>query len=208
MVFNDQRLVAAVIASSVGFIFAGVSAQHLALLSRGLRFGALAVTEVVPLAIAAVLGIAPAHSGAGYWSLVLMQPAIPFSQMILAFALAGWLPSRPRRGSGVGGMLRFGRNLTGFNFLNYFARNGDNILIGRSYPPADLGAYTRAHGLLLAPISQVSTPFASVAIPSLSRIGADDGHRYRRAYLRMLSPLCLITIAARRLRNRDGRLGG
>ena len=91
-------------------------------------------------------------------------------------------------------MLRFGGNLTGFNFLNYFARNGDNILIGRAYPPADLGAYTRAYSILLAPISQVNTPFASVAVPALSRIGSDDTDRYRRAYTRTLSKLCIITM--------------
>lgn len=192
--FHDSRLVGAVMASSIGFVFAGASAQHLALLSRSLRFGAFAFIDLASLVIASAFGIALALSGAGYWALVLMQPAIPLVQMVLAFILAGWAPGRLQRGAGVRQMLRFGGNLTGFNLLNYFARNGDNILIGRQYPPADLGAYTRAYSLLLAPISQVSTPFANVIIPSLSRIGVADGARYRQAYSRAISKLCVVTM--------------
>lgn len=192
--FHDDRLTGAIAVSSIGFVFAGASAQHLALLSRTLRFGAFAFADVGSLIVASALGILLAVNGAGYWSLVLMQPALPLVQMVLAFALAGWTPLRPRRAAGVREMLRFGGNLTGHNFLTYFARNGDNILLGRFYSPADLGAYTRAYSVLLAPISQLSIPIGNVFLPTLSRIGAQDIERYRSAYLRTLSKLCIVTM--------------
>ncbi|HFN9922645.1 TPA: oligosaccharide flippase family protein, partial [Streptococcus pneumoniae] len=48
-----------------------------------------------------------------------------------------------------------------FNFWNYFARNLDNLLIGRLISPSDLGYYDKAYQLSLYPnqiLSQVVTP--------------------------------------------------
>ena len=82
-------------------------------------------------------------------------------------------------------MLAFGGNLTGFGVVNYFARNLDNLLIGRFWGPAQLGLYARAYQLLLLPIDQMITPITAVAVPALSRL-KDSPERYRQAYLRLL----------------------
>ena len=61
-------------------------------------------------------------------------------------------------------MLRFGLNLTGFSFVNFFARNTDNLLIGKLFGAKPLGLYSKAYGLLLLPLTQINAPIASVAI--------------------------------------------
>jgi PST family polysaccharide transporter len=90
-------------------------------------------------------------------------------------------------------MLTFGRNLTGFGLVNYFARNLDNLLIGRYWGPSQLGLYARAYQLLLLPIDQISSPITAVAVPALSRL-ADSPERYRRAYLRILQKIAMLTM--------------
>ena len=59
-------------------------------------------------------------------------------------------------------MLRMGTNLTGFNILNYFTRNFDNVLIGRMLGAGPLGIYSKAYGLLLMPMTQLSAPMTAV----------------------------------------------
>ena len=90
-------------------------------------------------------------------------------------------------------MLRFGGNFTGFSTINFFARNLDNLLIGRVWGAEQLGIYSRAYQLMMLPIDQINEPISSVAIPSLSRLTNSDSD-YRRAYLRMLEKVALLTM--------------
>ena len=90
-------------------------------------------------------------------------------------------------------MIRFGGNLTGFTTINYFSRNLDNLLIGRVWGAQQLGLYSRAYQLMGLPIDQINEPISSVAVPSLSRL-TDAPESYRRAYLRMLEKIALLTM--------------
>ena len=92
-------------------------------------------------------------------------------------------------------MLAFGGNLTAFNFLNYFARNLDNALIGWRWGAWPLGIYSKAYQLMLLPISQITSPLSSVAIPALSRLH-DDPVRYRSFYIRSLKMIAYFTMPA------------
>ena len=90
-------------------------------------------------------------------------------------------------------MIAFGGNLTGFGLVNYFARNLDNLLIGRFWGAEQLGLYARAYQLLLLPIEQINAPITAVAVPVLSRL-KDNPERYRSAYLRLLEKVALLTM--------------
>ena len=84
--------------------------------------------------------------------------------------------------------MRFGGNLTGFNFINYFNRNLDNILLGYYLGAGPLGVYSRAYSLLLLPLREINGPASAVLLPALSRLQADP-IRFRRAYLRAVEIL-------------------
>ena len=43
------------------------------------------------------------------------------------------------------------KNQFGFNFINYFSRNSDNILIGKFISTEALGNYNKAYQLLMYP---------------------------------------------------------
>jgi PST family polysaccharide transporter len=90
-------------------------------------------------------------------------------------------------------MLVFGRNLTASNFLNYFTRNFDTILIGRVLGSAPLGIYTKAYGLLLLPIGQINAPVSAVMLPSLSRL-QDKPAEFRRHFLSAVRGLTLTSV--------------
>jgi O-antigen/teichoic acid export membrane protein len=179
--YGDPRVAPIVAALSLGFLVAGLGAQHQALLRRRMRFGTIAAISVVSTAGGVGVGIAAAASGAGAWSLVLLPLATTLLRTTGLWLLAGWMPSRPTRAEGVGAMLRFGGLVTGANLLAALVRAADAVLIGRFVGVAPLGFYTNAKRLLLVPVAQINAPLTAVAIPALSRL-QHDPPRFRRFY--------------------------
>jgi PST family polysaccharide transporter len=98
-----------------------------------------------------------------------------------------------RRGTGVRDMLAFGGHLTGFNFVNYFSRNADNILIGKFIGADALGLYARAYSLFMLPINQIRSPLNQVALPVLSSL-QNQPERYVKYYSRLVDIVATLTI--------------
>lgn len=191
--YNEPRLTLITIVSAIGFLFGGLTVQHQALLNRQMRFTALAAIEIVAMGFGVVSALVLAWYSAGYWALVVMQIAIAIGQMGGAWLLCRWRPSLPQRRANIRELLAFGSHLTGFNLINYFARNLDNILIGRSWGAGQLGLYSKAYGLLLLPLQQINAPITAVAIPSLSRLQADP-QQFRNYYLKAVSMVTFLTL--------------
>ena len=148
--YGDSRLTLITLVYAVGFLFGGLTVQHEALLRRQMRFTALAVTDIVSLIAGIVTALVLGWYGARYWALVANQLVVGFTNTVAVWALCRWRPGLPVRNSGVRSMLVFGRNLTGFSIINYFARNLDNMLIGKFWGSQQLGLYAKAYQLLLA----------------------------------------------------------
>jgi O-antigen/teichoic acid export membrane protein len=179
--YKEPRLIWITLALAGAFIFSGLTIQHQALLRRQMYFRSLAVIDVVSMSSGILTAIILAYFGAGYWSLVGMQFAIAIANAIGVWVVCGWRPGLPERRTGIRKLLAFGGNLTGFNVVNYFARNLDNILIGRFWGSGPLGLYSKAYGLLMLPLNQVNGPLSAVAVPVLSRLQKEP-ERFRSYY--------------------------
>ena len=191
--FAEPRLTAVTATYAAGFVFGGLAVQHEALLRRRMGFAALAGANLAALVVNAATTVALAWKGFGYWALVYGQLAHGLAYAGCLWAVCRWRPGRPGRLSEVRSLLAFGRDLTGFTVVNYFARNLDNLLIGRVWGAVQLGFYAKAYQLLLLPLDQVNEPITAVAVPALSRLN-DDPERYRRAYLRLLEKVAMVTM--------------
>lgn len=191
--YHEPRLVMITMAYGFGFILSGLAVQHEALLRRQMRFTALAGAEVVAIIASVVTAVTLAWQGAGYWALVTSQLSLGVVYLAAMWMLCTWRPGWPSRNTGVRSMLAFGGNLTGFSIINFFARNLDNLLIGKYWGSQQLGLYAKAYQLLLLPIDQVNSPITAVAVPALSRL-VDDPARYRQAYLRIVQKVAIITM--------------
>jgi PST family polysaccharide transporter len=191
--YKEPKLIWITISLSVGFIFGGLTVQHQAILKRQMRFISLTFIEIASSILGIGVGIGLSLVGASYWALVLMQLTIALSSAVGTWMLCPWHPGRPVRIGKVRSMLIFGSNLTGFNIINYFARNIDNFLIGRYFGAQQLALYSKAYALLLLPISQINTPISNVLIPALSRLQSEPD-RFRRAYLKAISTIGFFTM--------------
>jgi len=191
--YSERRLTWITLALAGTFIFSGLTVQHQALLRRQMRFSTLAVVEIGSMAAGVITGVALACYGAGYWALVGLSAATALSNVVLVWILCEWRPSLPVRRAGVLSMVAFGGHITGSSIVNYFARNFDNILIGRFWGANVLGLYSRAYNIMMLPINQVRDPLNAVAIPALSRIQKDPV-RYKKYYIKLVTLLAFITM--------------
>lgn len=183
--YREPRLVGITLVLCVGFLAAGGSVQHLALLKRQMQFKSIAIIQISAAVVGALVGIGMAWFGNGYWSLVGMQLAGPAVVLILAWSLARWQPQWPQRSSGTRSLLNFGANLSASSFLWSLAKGSDALLIGRFFGAASLGYYTRAQALLLRPLDQFTAPMEAVFVPTLSRLQGQP-ERYRRVVFQLL----------------------
>ena len=191
--YGEPRLTLITICFAQVALIGGLTSQHEALVRRQMRFTALAVLEIGSLIVGIFVAVTLAWYGARYWALVASQLAQTLTYAVGIWIVCGWRPGMPVRNSGVRSMFAFGRNLTGFHVINYFARNLDNMLIGKFWGSWQLGLYAKAYQLLLLPIDQINSPIATVALPVLSRL-TDSPERYRKAYLRILQKVAILTM--------------
>lgn len=191
--FGEPRLLGVVRVLAVGFVFGGAAVQHDALLKRNLRQGRLAGVELAAVAGGGGAGVLFALAGAGAWALVAQTLVYGGLRCALLWWVCDWRPGPPWRGASVREHLRMGGHVTGFTVVNYFARNLDDVLIGRFVGMEALGLYRQAYRLLMLPLRQLNAPIASVARPALARL-TDEPERYRRAYLRMLDKVLFLTM--------------
>jgi len=191
--YQEPRLVA-ITACYAGSIFlTGLNIQHEAILSRQMRFAAIATIEITAIALGLGVAIVAALYGAGYWALVINQLVMTLATVVGVWSTCRWRPGLPARHTGVRSMLSYGGNLTGYNITNYFARNLDNALIGKFWGAYQLGVYSRAYQMLLMPMAQINNPLVSVAVPALSRL-TDAPDRYRTAYIKIVEKIAMITM--------------
>lgn len=190
--YKEPRLTAITIVSSLSFILAGISTQHIALIRRNMRFVQVAVLEISGATVSIVTAIILAKSGWGYWALIVRPLILSIVISTGAWIVCQWRPGLPVKGSGVRPMIGFGANTMGFYIVNYFARNMDKMLIGWRSGATMLGFYSRAYYLFIAPISQFCIPLQNVAVSTLTKL-RNEPVKYCRYYLNALSILALVS---------------
>lgn len=182
--YGDQRLIWVTIAFGGLVLCSGLTAQHLALLTRHMRFSQLAKQDVSALAIGLTAGAVGAWYGMGYWALVLSMACRSVVLLILVWLATDWWPERPSRRSGVRPLLQFGRDLTLVRLGSFLIENLDSVLVGKAWGGHALGLYDRAYSLLRI-YKQVNGPVNTVATSVLSRL-QHDPDRFRHYYVRGL----------------------
>lgn len=191
--YGQPSLVPVVLILAVGFVVSGLGVQHDALLRRAMRFKQLAVLEVASTLASVALAVWLAWQGAGWVALVLQRVLQLMFYSAGCWALCSWRPSPIWQWGSSKAQAGFGAQISAFNVVNYFARNGDNILIGWYWGPALLGVYAKAYDTLLAPLQQLAGPLNNTLLPLLARLRSEPA-RYRAAFTRAYTPAMLLLL--------------
>jgi O-antigen/teichoic acid export membrane protein len=186
--FRNTALILPTIVMSLTFIIRSMTLVRGAMIVKKMKFGWSGLITL-KTTIFTVLGTTLlAFLGAGYWALVIPQT---FSGLVMLYLQERKLNfgfhfySWPHISVAFHQTRKTIGNLMGFNVVNYWSRNADNLLVGRLYGTSDLGIYARAYNLLTFPLSLITGLIGTVMFPSLNKI-KESGNAVRKEYLFIL----------------------
>ncbi len=190
--YGEPALQSLAVAISLIFFINAFATVKVALLQKAMDFRTLAMAQLLGTVLSGLLAIYLAFNGFGVWSIAAMYVANAIVYVVVLWAVAPWRPDFSLRWDALKDLSKFSLNLLGFSAFNYWARNGDNLLIGRYVGSAALGIYARSYMILLLPVAQVSGIISNVMFPALSAI-QKDVERVREMYLKSISVISLVT---------------
>jgi len=190
--YNDQNLLLLMQVVSLIFIFGSMTPIHQAVLSRQMKFKEIAYINILSMIFSMTVSIIMALLDFGYWALAANMLGIAFFKSFFSFIFLKWFPKPSMSFYWIKQHFKFGKNITIFNFINYFTRNLDTILIGKYYNPSILGLYNKAYQLLLLPVHQLRGPLYSVGLPALSSLKKNRSG-YEKYFLKLVAILTFLS---------------
>ncbi|MFJ3058460.1 MOP flippase family protein [Herbaspirillum sp. NPDC087042] len=191
--FRTPHLAPVLCLMALSFPLTSSCAVHSALLERESSFRTLARIEIVSASVALVTAITLAFTGFGVYSLVWQTLVSAMLSALQLWLSSGWRPEKIWSRSEFRGLWRFSGNLTGFSFVNFFARNADSMVIGRILGAIPLGIYAQAYKVMMFPLQSMSYVANRALFPVMSR---QQGQRAEMARLYFRSLRLIATVTA------------
>lgn len=176
--YKNSTLVLPTIVLATTFIIRSISLVRGALLSKQLAFGYLGKVILVNSIVIIVLTIILAWLGFQHWSIIIPQVVSAIVTVIMyerKLRFGFQLYSFKYIKVAFNYTKTIIGSLIGFNLVNYWARNADNLVVGKVYGVADLGIYSRAYSLLTFPLALITGLMGTVLYPSLKKLKIDGG---------------------------------
>ncbi|GAB4311608.1 MAG: lipopolysaccharide biosynthesis protein [Bacteroidales bacterium] len=192
--YGDPALVVPTLVMSLTFVIGAFKITPMAVFSKQLDFNFVGKVRLISNLTSIAFMILLAWLGFSFWSLIIPQLLLHLVQYIL-FEIKLRLGFRfyPFRYTRVA--FRKTRslitNVSGFNLINYWARNADNLIIGKYYSSAELGIYNRGYKMLQLSLNLISGLFGTVLYPSLKKY-RDEGGDIRSEYANVLGIISLL----------------
>lgn len=165
----------------------GAGTIWLATLSAALDFRRQAMATFIALLLAGTAGIAGALLGFGVWAIVAFYVGNALFTLLMLLAVTPGRKLSRWDAHSFASLYRFGINVTGATLADIVFNNAYLIAIGRCFPAADVGFFTRGRQLASVPPISVSEVLRRVAYPVLCRFENERAAMQRAAirFLRM-----------------------
>lgn len=146
-----------------------------AMLDRDMEYRGRAAVDFTSTLGGALITLALAYRGYGAFALA-WGPVVAGSLRVIGL---NWI--KPYRElpsfdfSGVGHMLRFGRDVAANRLVYYFYSQADAFIVGKLLGKYDLGLYSVSMNLASMPASRLAVTIDQVAFPALSKVKREGG---------------------------------
>lgn len=177
---------------SLTFFIRSLNIVQQTLLTKRLAFRSRAIIDTAAALVGGGIAIGMAFGGFGVYCLAAEALVTASVTALALWFSSAWRPRWILDTRALRDLSGFSLHLLGTNSLNYWARNVDNLLIGKFLGSEPLGIYARAYSVMMFPLQNVSSVLARVMFPALSII-QKDGARVANAYLRMSRAVALVT---------------
>lgn len=170
--FSVDELTGVLRLLGLGLVVKSAAVTPRAMQARTLTFRPIAIADIAGAAVGAVLGITAALLGAGPHAVVFQVVA---GDAVIAAVLlrAGRGPAPNLHLRELKVLLPYGSRVMATNGIAYFARNIDNILVGRVLGIVALSLYGMAYRVLVIPVQMIGQTVSRVMFPAFSRVAQD-----------------------------------
>lgn len=191
--FYDNPLMANITkVVAANFIISAISATHQSIVIRTLDFKLRAQFNLVSVLGSSIIGVYLAINDYGVWSLIISLMGRNILLTVLYWLNVTWKPKFIFNKKSFSNLFKFGSVATLNSFLGYLSKNADNLLIGKLLGDYSLGLYSRAYGLMLLPIRNISDGFKTAMFPTLSKI-QDNKVEVKRLYLKSIKLVAFVS---------------
>lgn len=179
---------------TIAILFNGLNVVPSAILNKEKKFKEINFNIIIANIFSGLGGVLAAITGLGVYSLIISSIILALISFILNFRKANIKIVKSWNRSVLNSILDFSVNQFSFNFINYFSRNADSILIGRFIGPGALGNYNKAYQLLMMPNNILLGIINPVLQPVLSEY-QNDVLLIRKTYFKILRLLALVGVS-------------
>jgi len=176
---------------SLAILFQSLKVVPNALNLKKLRFKEIGIISIAVYVVSGIVAIILAYKGFSYYALVINSILSGLLAFIAFYILEPVKISLIIRISALKKIARFSVFQFFFNFINYFSRNADNLLIGKFFGAAPLGFYDKSYRLMMMPVQNLTHVITPVLHPVLSQYQNEKKTIYN-AYYKVVKLLSVI----------------
>jgi len=193
-IFRMDELAAVVAVLAVIFPIQGFAILSESLLQRNFQFKKIANIQVVSYLVAyGIIGICLAVSGFGVWSIVVAHVLQVTLKSVLFLRMQPYSKRFSINISAMRDLLSYGSGSTLARISNFFALQGDNLIVGRWLGPEALGLYGRAYQLMSIPSILLGQVLDKVMFTTFSKL-QEDKVQLKRTFLETVRVVALCTL--------------
>lgn len=178
---------------SISILFNGLNIVPTALLNKRKQFKAVNFSAMIGSFLSGVIGVTMAFLGFGVYSLIASTITTAFVSFCFNRYFADIWFTKKWNNAPLAAIWSISRNQYGSNFINYFANNSDNILVGKFMGNTALANYNKSFQLLTLPTTLLLNIVNPVLQPILSDY-QEDIPTIRETYYSIVHLLALIGI--------------
>lgn len=178
---------------AISVFFSSLSGVPRSLLMREKSFKLLGAIEIIASVTTGILVVYLAMKGYSYYSIIWRSILSNLMICLMCFYFSGL---KLAEGFGFGGFRKIARYSGfqfAFNFINYFSRNLDNILIGKFMGNQNLGIYSQSYQLMMYPVANLTHVITPVLHPVLARY-VDQPKTIFEEYLKVVNILAMLGV--------------
>jgi len=189
--YNENELVNVSRLLSLAILFYSLQMIPKALNQKALRFKQIGFVSVIVQLFSGVLAIILAYRGFSYYALVFRSILNSFLLFVIFYWLKPVKIAIRIQWEPIKKIARFSSFQFLFNFINYFSRNADNLLIGKFFGSSSLGYYDKSYRLMMMPVQNLTNVITPVLMPVLSKYQHDKARIFRE-YMKVVKLLSTI----------------
>ena len=191
--YNDKVYILLGIILSFSIILNSLNIVPNALLMKKKEFKLIAIRGFIVSVVVGIITIIFAFLGLKYYALAIQSVLVSFFTFIWNYYSVPLKIVYKINKSSINKIKSYSTYQFAFNFINYFSRNLDNLLIGKLLGNNSLAYYDKAYKTMKYPIDNISSIISPILHPIFSEMQNDKNYIYNQ-YVKIIKFLSLIGV--------------